>query len=426
MFVGRAAELHALQQTVLLSRQSVFLTGHAGAGKTTLVRTFTASASARRLGSTTVAGLPGTAFPLAPFAHLLGDDAVPSQSPIELLVRLRGELARRAANEASILVVDDAHWLDEGSTSLIRQLVHDGVMPVVLVARTGEPLPDGLRWVESDGEIAHLELGPLERDECDRMVVELLAAPAAADLLDAIWGLSAGVPLFVAEAVRTARRSGAIGPRRSGSWQLIAPIELPAGIVRVIGAHVDHLGTDERRLLTSLAVGGALPIEIVERMETAAQLGSLVDEGLARVTRVDHREIVDLNHDLQRQAIIAGSDSLARRVSSRDLIEAIEAATAEPAQVVLAARLRWEIGQPDPTAFEMGASISFNRFDFEWALRLADAAISSGAGFRAHLARAAALGALGRRVEADGAFEAALAVAVGEAEVVEAGICVGR
>jgi DNA-binding CsgD family transcriptional regulator len=414
VIVGRTTASRVATEVLVDERRNLLLHGPAGIGKSTLARLWCAG---QPDGATLlVIGLPDAATPLAPFADLLGE-AEPSQLPLELLVRIRGEIGRRAARGLRTVVVDDAHWLDPLSASLVRQLTNDSEITVALVFRDGAATPEELAWASTDASFDRLELGPLTRAATEELLSGLLGGELDAGLAEDLWTLSAGVPLFAIEALRTARLSGSV-ERVGGRWSGRGPVDLPSGIAQVIDEHIGQLDPDARRLLMALGLGGPLRHDVVERLPGSDRLELLVREGLAAFDS----EVVDVGHELHRRAVLARPEPLALRATTRALVAALEVPPVPPDEVLLAARLRRSVGDHDPAAYEAGAAAAFHRFDMELSMELAELAIDHGARFGALLTGAAAAGALGRTGRSAELFAAARDGAGDEGELVQATI----
>jgi class 3 adenylate cyclase/tetratricopeptide (TPR) repeat protein len=144
----------------------------------------------------------------------------------------------------TLLVVEDVHWLDEASADLLRRLVRAAAARpwVVLIARREEP---GDFRVPDDIDHAVLDLQPLGAEEAEALVHGATdEEPLQPHVVEALAQRAGGNPLFLAELLTAARRSGGLE-------------ELPDSVEAVLMAEIDRLAPLDRRVLRSAAVVGA-------------------------------------------------------------------------------------------------------------------------------------------------------------------------
>jgi tetratricopeptide (TPR) repeat protein len=154
------------------------------------------------------------------------------------------ELLGSLLPSTTLLVVEDVHWLDEASADLLRRLVRAAnARPwVVLIARREEP---GDFRVPDDIEHAVLDLQPLGAEEAEALVHAATdEEPLQPHVVEALARRAGGNPLFLAELLTAARRSGGLE-------------ELPDSVEAVLMAEIDRLTPLDRRVLRSAAVVGA-------------------------------------------------------------------------------------------------------------------------------------------------------------------------
>ncbi len=139
-FTGRQDELELVRGSLAAGRHGIVVTGPAGRGKTRLV-----TEAVRGSDCAKVTGTPETrGLPFAAFAHLL-PESVSLHRAVQLLSGVR------------LLLVDDAHLLDDSSAALVHQLaVHSRTRLVVVVA-DGEPVPGAVSrlWTGSCCRASH-------------------------------------------------------------------------------------------------------------------------------------------------------------------------------------------------------------------------------------------------------------------------------
>jgi predicted ATPase len=192
----------------------IVVVGEAGVGKTTLARQVTESLQNR------VQWVAGTAssrsIPLGAFAHLVG--AATMRDPVAFLAAARDGLT---AEHDTVLIVDDAHLVDELSATLLHQLALKRSVPMVANVRAGQPVPDAITSLWKDRYLQRLDLGPFSKDQCVGLIEQALGGPVEGLSADLMWRDSGGNPLFVRHLVEERWRQARCG-RSAGSGSCVA------------------------------------------------------------------------------------------------------------------------------------------------------------------------------------------------------------
>ncbi|MCW2662989.1 MAG: adenylyl cyclase class-3/4/guanylyl cyclase [Mycobacterium sp.] len=160
--------------------------------------------------------------------------------------------------EAAVYVIEDAHWIDEISESLLAEFL--GVVPQIpsLVLITYRPEYQGaLGRIPGAQTIA---LRPLTDAHTLALTTELLGAGSSTGELGAqIAGRAAGNPFFVEEIVRDLAERGVLHGQ-PGAYQPSGDaedVDVPATLQATIGARIDRLGASAKQTLNAAAVIGA-------------------------------------------------------------------------------------------------------------------------------------------------------------------------
>ena len=189
-------------------RGGAVIVGPVGAGKTTVAR-----AAGERLGGPS-AWVTGTASDrVVPFAALQDLIEVPDTGKTAAVLRA----ARESVADGLLLVVDDAHLLDNLSASVVYQLAVGGAARLIVTVDADAGLPDSIRALQLDNLLPRVELGSPDTGEMDASVqsfVDSLPAEARA----ALEYLAVSDPMPLADlsslagddAVRVAGGEGAI------------------------------------------------------------------------------------------------------------------------------------------------------------------------------------------------------------------------
>jgi len=268
------AELREAMDSAAAGRGSlILLAGEAGAGKTTLVRRFTAALDGIPV-ATGVSDPAATSLPLGPLldmapalgpsvAQLLGG----SPSRAEVFAAALAHLT--ALTEPMVLVFEDMHWADQASLELLAFLARRAErLPVLIVAtfreeevEAGGPLAVVLGNLATTPGVRRLAVGPLSREATMR-----LAQGSSTDV-DDLYRKTGGNPFFITEALGTQGQE--VPPtvrdavlarvvRRTGEARRLLEIAAAIG-VRVepglLGRMMEATGTPHWSLLESVDAG---------------------------------------------------------------------------------------------------------------------------------------------------------------------------
>lgn len=171
-----------------------------------------------------------------------------------LLLRL---LRQALTAEPTLLVLEDAHWLDSASWSLAHQVCRQLPSLVVLLATRplGQPVPQDYKQIEELPQTQVLALAPLPPEGtaalvCQRLGVKRLPDTVATFILEK----AEGHPYFTEELAYALRDSGALQIadgecRISLDSQDLRALELPNTIEGVITSRVDRLTPAQQLIL---------------------------------------------------------------------------------------------------------------------------------------------------------------------------------
>ncbi|MFC0507866.1 helix-turn-helix transcriptional regulator [Micromonospora costi] len=159
-----------------------------------------------------------------------------------------------AADPDAVLLVDDAHLLDDARLRALRHLVA-GRRHRLAVAYRPWPRPAALTElvdaVRRDGRL--LPLAPFTRERTATYLAGVPELGRRGELVDFVHGQTAGVPRDVDRLVRGLR----------GQDQAGVPAEPPRAAVLEFGPDLDDLAPDVRRLLLAVAAGVPLPVDLL-------------------------------------------------------------------------------------------------------------------------------------------------------------------
>jgi class 3 adenylate cyclase/tetratricopeptide (TPR) repeat protein len=207
--------------------------------------------TAARLTAATAAAAPDLVPWLPLIGVALGLELEPTVQTSELgdavrhvrLERTASALLVRLLEGPVLLIVEDAHWLDEASAGVLRQVavrVREERWVVCMTRRVAAPGSDAHAWPAT----LTLELAPLAADAVPAFI--LASVPdlhLAHHEIAAVTERAGGNPLFLRELLLNARAGDADG-------------EVPDSVEAVIAAQIDRLPARHRRLLRCVAVLG--------------------------------------------------------------------------------------------------------------------------------------------------------------------------
>jgi DNA-binding SARP family transcriptional activator/class 3 adenylate cyclase len=336
-FVGRDAMLsvlHAAWERCSDGAEHVLVTGPAGIGKTTLVSHFARALQPH--GGKVLWGVcePEMMLPFQPWiqavrpvaaavAHRLGPLAadlalalpLPGVEPIaaragdetlrhRLCEALLAVLGAVSDGERLCIVIDDFHWADPLTTTMIRFIArHGGELPLLLIVagRHG----DATEWPEPIWE--HVEVGSLKPKEVAALVKACLPTAEMSDAeIDRLAYAAAGNPFFAVELARAAQSECRESfPPGAGLLET-----LPRSVQAILARRVRGLSRDCRDLLAMASVlGEEIAIDDLSQLagRTAASvlegLQSAVDAAVVRETPILDR--FRFEHDLIRRHLLS-------------------------------------------------------------------------------------------------------------------------
>jgi class 3 adenylate cyclase len=286
---------------------------------------------------------------------LLFDDLLGIADPEVELPKIDPDARRRRltalVNAASLarkfpaaFVIEDAHWIDEVSESMLAEFFTVIPQTPSLVLVTYRPEYRGaLSRVAGAQSIA---LAPLSDSETASLVLELLGHhPSVGVLGQKIAERVAGNPFFAEEIVRDLAERGVLRGNRSAyeSTADVGEVSVPATLQATIAARIDRLDPAAKRTLSAAAViGSRFSLELLETLGIEPILEDLVVAELIDQVRFTRQAEYVFHHPLIRTVAYESqlkSDraELHRRVAAA--IESRDPAAAEENAALIAEHL---------------------------------------------------------------------------------------
>jgi class 3 adenylate cyclase len=235
--------------------------------------------------------------------------------------------ASLARQVPTVYVIEDAHWIDEVSESMLADFLTVIPQTSSLVLVTYRPEYSGP--VSRVSGAQSLALAPLSDSEISALVTELIGPdPSVAGVATLITERAAGNPFFAEEMVRDLADRVVLQGQPGGyaSTVDVARVSLPATVQATIAARIDRLDPAVKRTLSAAAViGSRFSRELLETLGIDPVLADLVrGQFLDQITFARHPEYV-FHHPLIRTVAYESQLKSHRAELHRRLAAAIEA-----------------------------------------------------------------------------------------------------
>ncbi|WP_434992911.1 LuxR C-terminal-related transcriptional regulator [Arthrobacter sp. Ld5] len=281
----------------------VLLVGEEGIGKTAITRRVSHELAAVRV----IPVRGGTGLRTIPYGalsrYLVGlapEDAGSASAVLRHFLRhITPELKAQAP---PVILVDDAHALDNESALLIMQLATARKVRILATARQ-VPGPVGeFARAAKDGLLAHHAVEPLTLPDVRELCAQVLGGPVLTGTARMLAATTRGNPLLLTMLLEQFRDEGYIVPR-NGVWRA-------RGLRPAVGAPLADLllhGLGERSraeldALESVAVGEPIPLASLEAAVERGVLARLAQERLIEID-AGHGQLVSLRHPLHAEAL---------------------------------------------------------------------------------------------------------------------------
>jgi tetratricopeptide (TPR) repeat protein len=409
-FVGRTSELEQLRQLLDSACNwmggTVFVIGEAGAGKTRLVKEFLKIAEKKDviiLAGFCISNTPVPYFPfIEAFRHY--SSANPEKAEASVLDRsgliewlkgpelaeveqvgikgwLRGPKHYRKLSETAslspeirkdmthvavaralmsissrqplILFIDDVHWADSASLSLLHYVSRAvGSLRVLIVATArleelgsdseGHPHPatETLRLMGREDLYTEMRLSNLDQTEVTRLAELMVEGTIDPRLVEKLARDSQGNPLFTVESIRMLLESGSL-VQSSGAWFLsVDHLSMPTKVKEVILYRLGRLTPVQRRIL-----------------DLASVIGERFDPGLlSQVLSQDRLNILETLNMIAHSSLLIQSDQSLYRFGHGKFREVLYDEISSPLKREYHSRIAEEIENSTKEASELSAS----------------------------------------------------------------------
>jgi adenylate cyclase len=272
-------------------------------------------------------------------------------------------LSRR---QPAVYVIEDVHWIDAVSESMLVDFL--AVIPQTpsLVLVTHRPEYGGALKLLPDATTVALQ--PLSDVNTLALTAELLGDdPSLAKLAEQVTGRAAGNPFFAEELVRDLAERGVLlgeaGAYRLGSD--VTDVDVPATLHATIGARIDRLSSMAKLTLNSAAViGSRFDGDLLAALVDDADVAPLMEAELVDQVKFSAQPVYAFRHPLIRTVAYESQLKSDRAQLHRHLASAIEKRGSADENAALIAEHRESAGDLSAAfAWHMRAGAWFNYRD---------------------------------------------------------------
>jgi class 3 adenylate cyclase len=210
--------------------------------------------------------------------------------------------ASLARKTPAVYVVEDAHWIDEISESMLGDFFTVIPQTPSLVVLTYRPEYRGALTRVTDAQT--IALAPLRDSETVALIGGLLGPdPSVGGLGKTIAERAAGNPFFAEEIVRELAERGVLHGE-SGAYVSsaeVAEVSVPATLQATIAARIDRLPPEAKRTLSAAAViGSRFNLELLTQLGVEPVVDDLVSADLIDRVRFTRQPEYVFHHPLIR------------------------------------------------------------------------------------------------------------------------------
>jgi DNA-binding CsgD family transcriptional regulator len=272
----------------------VFLMAGPGVGKSSVTDAVSEEMSTemtilRIHGSSSLAKVPYGV--LAPYTADLPPEEADSPVAVLRAVWTYFQELKAGKDVPLLLVVDDAHHLDEATANMVVDMMSAGWARVLASGRPRPGLPQALNQLWYDGQAERIDLRPLNGDQVTEVVEHTLHGAVPASTVQSLWSASGGNPLLLNCLLGDAVEAGILA-KRNGIWLLLGP--LPADGPRLSDVVVKDLlrrTTEEQDALRLIALAEPVHRSLIEDVCGGAVVRSLLDHQMVSESTGRHTEL---------------------------------------------------------------------------------------------------------------------------------------
>ena len=204
----------------------------------------------------------------------LSQESAPQE---ELFLAIRRLLEHLAADQPTLVVLEDLHWAEDTFLDLVDQLVDLAAeVPLLLLATTRPELSERRPEAMTEREVRSvIRLESLGTEATAFLLAALPGGSAVPPMLrDRILDAAEGNPLYVEELLGLLRDEGTLRDAGDGTWSVAegsAKVAMPVTIAALLTARLEALPADERGVAQRASViGRSFEVAALAELDPAA------------------------------------------------------------------------------------------------------------------------------------------------------------
>ncbi|MGJ0119898.1 LuxR C-terminal-related transcriptional regulator [Williamsia sp. MIQD14] len=379
--VGRdrdLAEITALIEDPTV--RGVALVGAAGVGKSRLAREIARYAASNEWTVRSVAAtVTSRSVSLGAFARWTDDRG---GAPASLVRRVGDAIVQDATVKALLVVIDDAHLLDDLSALVVDHLVDSGAT-LLLTVRAGEPAPVAITAQWKERRLLRREIDALSPADVTAVLERAYGAFPDRQCAQRFWDMTRGNMLYIRQLADQEEQAGRLNVA-DGALRWQGDIAVRGSLAELVEAHIGDLREPVRDVVDLVAVSEPVEWRVVASLASQTAIEEAEQRGLIRIT--DGQLFVGHPLFAEVRRAQCGSAKLRRL---RGLVASSMDDAVGAAQLIKRGLLWLESDlPPDGRILQAAASAANSLLDFDIADRLLAAAAQAGTGADAHVSRA--------------------------------------
>lgn len=201
-----------------------------------------------------IGGLIGLEWEASLYAGLEPQDRA---SLVRLAIRSLIEVMTKL--KPIVLIVEDLHWLDPESASLVSLITRKAETIALKLIVTSRLRDDGSRPIlklDRDVKVDSIGLDGLNGDLVQALMIDLLCLPVSRDLLAYVHSRSQGNPFIVVQLSIYLEETGSLETRDGEACLKISPEQMPDSVEALLIARIDRLEAQLKRMVQTASVLG--------------------------------------------------------------------------------------------------------------------------------------------------------------------------